>query len=164
MGDIRKINVGGDSIGIRGLDQAIEDLTGGFADRSDPEVAAAMLARLEPRNYFAPSALDQYAAAFVREFRKALGQPHQSGTDGGLEVRVLGPGCPRCDQLHERLAKVLAETGIAADLDKVTDVKAIAASGVLVTPGLMINGKVVSVGKVPSERQLKDWLREHDRS
>lgn len=159
MDDIKKINVGGDSIGIRELDQAIEELKGDYADRPDEEVARAMLDRLGKRNYLAPPAMDQYAAAFVREFRKALGQPYEAGADGGLTIRVVGPGCPRCDHLYNRLGKVLAEMGLAADLDKIKDTKEIAQTGVLVTPGLMINGKVVSTGKVPSEKQLKTWLQ-----
>ena len=69
MADTRIINVGGHKVGINGLDQAIAEMTDQFAEQSDAAVGAEMLARLEPRNYFAPSALDQYAAALTREFR-----------------------------------------------------------------------------------------------
>ncbi|MCF8034718.1 MAG: thioredoxin family protein [Desulfarculaceae bacterium] len=158
MDGIKKINVGGDTIGIRGLDAAIEELKAHYADKSDPEVAQAMLARLEKINYFAPTARDEYAAALLREFRKALGQPFEAGESGGLSVRVLGPGCPRCEQLFQRVTKVLAELNLPADLEAIKDTKEIAASGVLVTPGLMINGQVRSTGKLPTEQQLSQWL------
>jgi small redox-active disulfide protein 2 len=161
MDDIKKINVGGVPIGIRGLDQVIAELEAEFADRPDEEVAAEMMARLGTRNYFAPPAREEYAAAFVREFRKALGQPYEPEVCRGLEVKILGPGCPRCQQLYERVVKVLTELGRGADLEKVTEAKAIASSGVLVTPGLVINGQVVSVGKVPSEKELRQWLAGH---
>lgn len=160
MEESRIINVGGVKVGINGLDQAIEEMTERFSDQGDQEVAAEMLARLEPRNYFAPSAMDEYAAALVREFRKALGQPYEAGSGAGLEVRVLGPGCASCDQLYERLVKVLSRIQLAADLDHIKDLKEIAAQGVVLTPGLMINGKVVSVGKVPTERQIETWLKQ----
>ena len=159
MTDSRIINVGGTKVGINGLDQAIAEMAEEYARRSDPEVAAEMLLRLDERNYIASAARDKYAAAFVREFRKALGQPHEADSSGGLEVRIVGPGCPRCDQLFGRVAKVLTELGMGADLEKITDAKAIAATGVLVTPGLMINGKVVSSGKVPGEKEIRQWLQ-----
>lgn len=159
MDDIKKINIGGTPIGISELDQVIAEMTLEYASRSDSEVASEMLARLEKRNYIASAARDEYAAAFVREFRKALGQPYEADSSGGLEVRIVGPGCPRCDQLFGRMLKVLTELGMGADLDKVTDAKAIAATGVLVTPGLIINGKVVSTGKVPSEKEIRQWLQ-----
>ncbi|MCB2229040.1 MAG: thioredoxin family protein [Desulfarculaceae bacterium] len=159
MDGIRKINVGGDSIGIRGLDDAIEELQAEYAAKSDTEVAEAMLAKLEKTNYFAPPARGEYAAALLREFRKALGQPYEEGAAGGLTVRVLGPGCPRCEQLFHRVAKVLAELNLAADLDSIKDPKEIAATGVVITPGLIINGRVVASGKVPGEPQLSQWLR-----
>lgn len=100
MDDIRKINVGGDTIGIRGLDQAIEELKAEYAAKSDTEVVAAMLARLEKINYFAPNSHREYPAALLREFRKAPGQPYEAGSSGGLEIRIVGPGCPSCDQLN----------------------------------------------------------------
>jgi small redox-active disulfide protein 2 len=160
MSDSRIINVGGVKVGINGLDQVIEAMSREYAQRDDQEVGAEMLARLERSNYFAPVARDEYAAALAREFRKALGQPYATDPDAGLEVRVLGPGCASCDQLYERLVKVLSRHQLAADLDHVKDLKEITAAGVVLTPGLMINGKVVSVGKVPSESQLTAWLKQ----
>lgn len=157
MDDIKKIKVNGISIGISGIDGVIADMESQYSDRPDPEVGAEMLARLETCNYIASSARDNYAAAFVREFRKALGQPYEEEA-GGLEVQIIGPGCPSCDQLYERVVKVMSELNLAADLEKVKDAKAIAATGVLVTPGLIINGKVVSTGKVPGEKEISRWL------
>jgi small redox-active disulfide protein 2 len=157
MDDINKIKVNGVSIGISGIDEVIADMETEYSDRPDEEVGAEMLARLEARNYIADSAKDNYAAAFAREFRKALGQPYEEEA-GGLEVQIIGPGCPRCDQLYERVVKVMSELNLAADLEKVKDAKAIAATGVLVTPGLIINGKVVSTGKVPGEKDISRWL------
>jgi len=159
MTEIKKLNVGGIPIGIKDLDQVIADMADEFKDHSDQDVGEKMLARLGRNNYIASGARNEYAAAFVREFRKHLGQPYQPGVRQGLEVKVLGPGCPNCHKLYERVAKVLGGLGIAADLEAVEDAKDIAASGVLSTPGLVINGKVVSAGKVPSEAQLEQWMK-----
>lgn len=159
MTEIKKISVGGVPIGIRDLDEVIAGMADAFRDRSDQAVGEEMLVRLERRNYIASGARHEYAEAFTREFRKHLGQPYQASSTLGLAVKVLGPGCPNCHLLHDRVAKVLASLGLAADLEAVEDLKEIAASGVLTTPGLVINGKVVSVGKVPSETQLEQWLK-----
>lgn len=161
MDDIKKIKVNGLSVGLRGIDEVIASMESEYSDRPDPEIGAEMLARLETRNYIAASARDNYAAAFAREFRKALGQPYEEEA-GGLEVRIIGPGCPRCDQLYERVVKVMSQLNLAADLEKVKDAKAIAATGVLVTPGLIINGKVVSTGRVPGENDISRWLADAD--
>lgn len=162
MAESRIINVGGIKVGINGLDQALEDMAEQFADSPDDKVAEELLARLGRRNYFAAKARDEYAAALAREFRRHLGQPFEPAAAMGLEVRILGPGCPRCEQLYERVMKVVTEMGLAADVDKVKDTGEIAASGVLVTPGLMVNGKVMSSGKVPGADQIKSWLSAGD--
>jgi small redox-active disulfide protein 2 len=75
-----------------------------------------------------------------------------------MDIRVLGIGCARCNELEKRVKDALAELGIAANVEHVTDLKELAASGVLMTPGLVVDGKVVSQGKVPSKDELKKLL------
>jgi len=67
-------------------------------------------------------------------------------------------GCARCNDLEKRVRDALAELGIAADVKHVTDLKEIAAMGVLMTPGLAVDGRVVSQGKLPSKDELKKLL------
>jgi small redox-active disulfide protein 2 len=77
-----------------------------------------------------------------------------------MEIRILGPGCPRCEEVFKRTVDVLAELDIAADLQKVTDITKIAEYGILSTPGLVINGKVVSSGKIPRKEEIAGWIRQ----
>jgi small redox-active disulfide protein 2 len=72
-----------------------------------------------------------------------------------MEIKVLGSGCSRCNDLEKRVKDVLAELGIAANVEHVTDLKEIAAMGVFMTPSLVIDGKVSSQGKIPSKDELK---------
>ena len=67
-----------------------------------------------------------------------------------MKVEVLGPGCKRCDQLYENALSAAAEFDAAAGIEikKITDIKYFAQKGVFVTPGLVIDGEVMSVGKV----------------
>ncbi|HDR00557.1 MAG TPA: thioredoxin family protein [candidate division WOR-3 bacterium] len=75
-----------------------------------------------------------------------------------MKVQVLGIGCARCQELEKRVRDTLAEMNLAAEVEHVKDLKTIAAMGVLMTPGLMIDGKVVAQGKIPSKEDLKKLL------
>ena len=81
-----------------------------------------------------------------------------------MEIRILGPGCPRCRDLEKRTINVLAELGVAADVQKVSDIKKIMEFGILATPGLVINGKVKCSGRIPSGEEIKRWVQEEKSS
>lgn len=76
-----------------------------------------------------------------------------------MDIKILGPGCPRCKQTASIVMDALAESGIAANVEKVTDPKEIAAYGVFGTPAVVIDGEVKSVGKVPTKEEVKKWLK-----
>ena len=75
-----------------------------------------------------------------------------------VKIEVLGPGCANCKRLEEVTKQAVAAAGIEAEVDHVTDYGAIMALGVMSTPGLVIDGKVVSVGRVPSASEIAGWL------
>ena len=75
-----------------------------------------------------------------------------------MEIKVLGPGCPRCKKTEQNVKDAVAETGIDATVEKVTDVMEIAAYGVLGTPCIVIDGEVKSVGKIPNKEEIKTWI------
>ena len=75
-----------------------------------------------------------------------------------MEIKILGPGCPRCQQTAKTVIDALAETGVAADVQKVTDIMEIAGFGVMGTPAVVIDGQIKSVGKVPTKRDVMSWL------
>ncbi len=106
--------------------------------------------RLRSRNYILPAAQEEYRKAFLREFKKALGEK-VAEENQGLSIKVLGPGCSSCDRLGQTVMDVLAELGLLADVEHIRDVKEIAALGVLGVPALLINGEVKAVGTVPSK-------------
>ncbi len=76
-----------------------------------------------------------------------------------MEIKVLGPGCPKCKQTEEIVRQAVAEEGVAADIEKVTDVMKIAGYGVFGTPAVIIDGEVKSVGKVPKKEDIKTWIK-----
>jgi len=71
-----------------------------------------------------------------------------------MEVKILGSGCANCERLTKVTREVLAEMGVEATLTKVTDFGQIMAYNIIATPGLVINEKVVSYGRVPSKSEV----------
>lgn len=77
-----------------------------------------------------------------------------------MEIRILGPGCPRCGEVEKRTINALAGLNVVADVRKITDIKKISEYKVFATPGLVINGKVKSSGRIPSLEEIKNWIQE----
>ncbi len=73
-------------------------------------------------------------------------------------VKILGTGCANCRKLEAVAREAAASAGIDAEFTKVTDIDAILAYDVLSTPGLVINDKVVSSGRIPSQNEIRQWL------
>jgi len=117
-----------------------------------------LLNRLSKQNYIYEKARDQYGKAFLREYKKFLGEPFEEEITDCLQIKILGPGCPNCRKLEQDLMTVVAETKIAADIEHVTDLKEIGSYGVMGSPALIVNGKVMAVGNMPPKSQLKDLL------
>lgn len=160
--DISRITVSGFAVGISGLKEAMEEVAGTHAAKSDGEVADSLLRKLEKKNYIPPSIRESYGKAFVREFRKYLGQPFTEEAPGRLDVKILGAGCAQCHQLTQAVIEVLTELNLPGGVEHVTDIREIARYGVMGTPALVINGKPAAVGKVPTRAQLKSMLAEAD--
>jgi small redox-active disulfide protein 2 len=81
-----------------------------------------------------------------------------------VEIRILGPGCPRCGEVEKRTINVLAKLNVGADVQKVTDIKKIMEYKIFSTPGLVINGRVKSSGRIPSQEEIKRWIEEEKQS
>lgn len=75
-----------------------------------------------------------------------------------MEIKILGPGCPKCDQTEQLVKEVISKMGIEAVVEKVTDAMKIAGYGVFGTPAVVIDGEVKSVGKIPTKEDIKSWL------
>ncbi|HZK66916.1 MAG TPA: thioredoxin family protein [Chloroflexota bacterium] len=76
-----------------------------------------------------------------------------------MDIKVLGPGCANCVKLEALVTAVISEKGIEATLDHVRDYKEIVGYGVMKTPGLVVDGKVVSYGRIPSKEEISGWLK-----
>ena len=74
------------------------------------------------------------------------------------DIKVLGPGCKRCQTTEDMVKAAASELGIEATVEKITDYAEMAKYGIASTPGIVIDGKVVHAGGLPKEDDLKRWL------
>jgi small redox-active disulfide protein 2 len=156
--DVTQIKVDKANIGIRGLKTVMKEMAAEYSVKADEDVKQELLKRLSKKNYIPKSARERYGFALLREFRKSLGQPFEAAPSSGLEIKVLGPGCSQCDRLEMEVMAICAEMNLPADIEHVRDVKEIGQYGVMGTPALIINGKVVCIGKVPPKNRIRGWL------
>jgi small redox-active disulfide protein 2 len=159
MARITQIFVRGRPVGIVGLEEAMDD-----AERENlgyEEARNFLLERIRRRNYIPAGLEAEYQDAMARLYCERRGIPLPESPKGEppfLTIRVLGPGCASCQRLEQEVMAATSELNIPADILHVTDVREIASYGVMGTPALVINGKVVSTGKIPSRASLKEAI------
>lgn len=75
-----------------------------------------------------------------------------------MQILVMGPGCPKCEQAEKTVREAVAEMGLQAEIRKVADFQEIAKHGVFSTPAVVIDGEVKVAGKAPSKKEVLSWL------
>ena len=157
--DATQVRVNKQSIGLLGLKQIMKEMAEEFAHLSDSEVGAELVRRVSKKNYIPDPAKAAYGKALLREFNKFLGRPYEEEASEGLEIKILGPGCARCERLEREVMEAVAQMDLPAAVEHVRDIKEIASYGVMGTPALVVDGEVKSVGKVPTVEEIKKWLK-----
>jgi len=76
-----------------------------------------------------------------------------------MKIEVLGAGCPKCKLLESAVRKAVLEEKVNAEIIKVTELDQIIGKGVMMTPALIIDGKIKSTGKIPSIEEIKKWIK-----
>jgi len=157
--DYRLVLVGDTQVGLIGLKEIFEELKSRRGE-SESALKEMLVDRTSKKNYIPNSVREEYGRALLREFKKFSGENVEEERGEFLEVNILGPGCYSCNKLEQDMMAVLSETGIQASLNHITDPSMMAQYGVLLTPALIINGKVKSKGTLPSKSMIKKWLEE----
>jgi small redox-active disulfide protein 2 len=143
-----------------GLKETLAEVAKEMKGAPDEKIQEELLTRLSKRNYIGSNTRELYGQAFLREYKKFVGEAYTAKSSGGLEIKVLGRGCPRCDQLEKDVMGLIAEMKVDADLEHVRDLAEIGSYGVMGSPALVINGEVKAVGVVPSSSKLKTWIEQ----
>jgi small redox-active disulfide protein 2 len=76
-----------------------------------------------------------------------------------MDIKILGPGCPKCNQTEKVVREAVTEAGVEAQIEKVTGAMEIAGYGVFGTPAVVIDGEVKSVGKIPKKQDVIGWVK-----
>lgn len=152
----RTIRIGKSTIGLIGIDTALHQA----AAKKLPEDKAVdfLFAAVNKQNYIPPAAHDNYREALRRAYRQYLRPDEQNGEV--LVFRIFGKACVSCDNLQKMVIEVLNRMGLAADIEQIRDPDEIGRHGILLTPALMINGKIKSGGRMPTQAQIEQWIRE----
>ena len=157
---ISQTSVGGNRIGLRNLEEALENVRLRKLCGEDALRRALVEETRNMKNYIPASAEQDYEKALLRECRRFLNEPFEEDEEAGLIVRVLGRGCPNCRRLTEEVMAALAELSLGADVEHITEIDRIAEYGAVGTPALIINKTIRSVGRVPARNQIVRWLKE----
>lgn len=156
--EVGYVNVKGHRIGVSGLPEIFDELK--KDGPSNPvDIKEILLQKVKKYNYVADGATEDYKTALYREYRRYLGEEIEDD-EIGLVIKILGPGCPSCEKLENEVRQVVQELNFPADIEHVRDLKQISKFGIVTTPGLVINRKLISTGRVPARNQLKEWLLE----
>lgn len=75
-----------------------------------------------------------------------------------MKIKVLGPGCANCKRVEQIARREVENLGLIAEIEKITDYGQIMAYGVMSTPGLVIDEKVVAYGRIPTNEEVNNWL------
>ncbi|MBK8638300.1 MAG: thioredoxin family protein [Chromatiaceae bacterium] len=75
-------------------------------------------------------------------------------------IKVLGSGCRNCEVTAKAIAQAAREAGVAIELEKITDLQAIMAFGIMSTPGVVVDGQVVHSGGIPGPDQVRSWVND----
>ena len=154
----KQVSIGRYRIGLTGLDDVFVEVSRRRITDED-ELKRALVEGIKSMNYIPHSAEEEYGVALLREYKKSLGLKVEE-EQGGIHIKVLGPGCPECDRLQREVMEVLSELEVVADFEHVSDVNEIGSYGVFGTPALIVNGKLRSSGKAPARGQIKRWIEE----
>jgi len=76
-----------------------------------------------------------------------------------MDIKILGPGCQKCEQTEKVVKEAVAEAAVDARIEVVTDTMEIAGYGVFGTPAVVVDDEVKSVGKIPSKEDIKGWIQ-----
>jgi hypothetical protein len=157
---IKQIIINDRLIGLIGSDDAVRNITAECQSHADNEIQIKLLDLISSNNYRPVNAPNACGKAIFRELKKAQGLPLEPATLSGLTIAALGMGCTRCNQLESDIRDILSELKTTADLRHITDLRKIARYGVMDSPALVANNKVLSVGEVPPKTKIRQWIIE----
>jgi hypothetical protein len=153
----RFIRIGTASIGLIGLDIALNTITRQEVDET--EAVDFLFTEVSRQNYIPPGNHKKYKKALLTAYRKHC---NIATEEEGLVIRIFGTGCVSCNSLQTLVIEILDRLKMAADIEQIHDPDEIGRAGVTMTPALMINGTIKSIGLMPTPVQVEQWVQEEN--
>lgn len=151
--------------GLTGLDELFERLFGEGKTPDSTSLGDDLVHGIRAAgNYIAPKEEDAYAETLLKLFReeyesrRCTSMPVTSNTGGCMKIEILGPGCARCRATEENVRTAIAELNLEAEIVHITDLLEISKRRVMLTPGVIVDGKIVSSGRIPDVKEIKEWF------
>lgn len=158
MEGVTMVRIGGVEIGILDLEETFAEIKQRDI-QDETELKRAIFQEVKKRNYIPPSKEVAYTEGLYKAYGGYLGETEEE-LIAGLEIKILGVGCPRCDKLEQDVRSILTELNIAADVQHVRDPSAIAEYGILGSPALVMNRVIKAAGRVPRKEEIIQWIQE----
>ncbi len=160
--DVTQIKAGKNVVGIRGLKTALDGLAEKLKGKPDEEIQKILIGELMKKNYIPERVRDEYGKAFLREYKKYVGEVVARDEDD-TDIKIVGPGCAQCDKLEQIVLEVLSELRAPLSVEHIRDPMKIGEMGIMGTPALVVGKNVVIVGSVPSKSKVKEHIEKYVR-
>ena len=158
MENVTMVRIGGVEIGILDLEETFERVKQ-LQIQDEGDLKRTILQEIKKANYIPSSKDVEYTEGLFKAYRRHLGEKIEEKIEG-LEIKILGPGCARCDKLEQDVRALLTEMNVPAEVQHVRDPVTIADYGIIGTPALVINGVIKEAGKVPKRDEIVKWIKE----
>jgi len=158
---IRIIRVGDFEAGVKGLEQVLEKAyQQGWLPEQEGLGKALVEGLRAAGNYIGSKVEAAYGEALTNLYREYFEAATSVTREGGgrMKIEILGPGCPRCRATQENVRQALTELNLEADIVHISDPREFLRRGVLLTPGVIIDGELKVSGRVPEKREIKAWF------
>lgn len=155
---VSKVEIGGRVVGIVDLEEIFEEVRASGLTK-DEALKDAIFRKVQMNNYI-PSRMESlYKEGLLEEYRIFTGEAQKRPrSSASPEIRLYGSSCFRCEKLDEMIKEILSHARIRADYQLVTDMREVAQAGVMMTPAIAVNGRMVLQGQVPLEADLEKML------
>jgi len=153
-GKVSQIRIQGNLVGLSGLAEAFQEMAAS-PPMSTEILQEELFLRVAKHNYIPRGAREVYKDALWREFRRFQGEDLPPEVSDLLEVVVLGAGCFGCQTLYQQVIELLAQKGVKADVQYITDPARLKDFSVPHLPALLVNGRVALAGRLPDPVELE---------
>jgi hypothetical protein len=155
---ISRVNIGGNIIGITNLEDIFKDVESARIENID-NLKSLIIKKVKLKDYIPSSAESIYKEDLYEEYLVFTGKLRARKREkSSIEVRLYGSSCYNCERFDAMIKDILTRAGLLVDYQHITDLRELSRAGIISTPALAVNDKVILTGQVPAENRLETIL------